>query len=52
MAAFFAINIDVFPVNEDGKLALDHVLKYMRKWTRCCKSLLTLSAFSPPLKRL
>ncbi|KAH8774561.1 hypothetical protein F5883DRAFT_15667 [Diaporthe sp. PMI_573] len=29
MAAFFAINIDVFPVNEDGKLALDHVLKYM-----------------------
>ncbi|KAF7939003.1 uncharacterized protein EAE98_001339 [Botrytis deweyae] len=29
MAAFFAINIDVFPFNDDGKLPLDYVLKYM-----------------------
>ncbi|KAH6645950.1 hypothetical protein BKA67DRAFT_663824 [Truncatella angustata] len=29
MAAFFAINIDVFPVNENGKLSLDHVLRNM-----------------------
>ncbi|KAI0592859.1 hypothetical protein F4775DRAFT_60436 [Biscogniauxia sp. FL1348] len=29
MAAFFAINIDVFPVNENGKLELSYVLKYM-----------------------
>lgn len=31
MAAFFAINIDVFPVNEDDKLELGYVLKFMRK---------------------
>ncbi len=31
MAAFFAINIDVFPVNENGKLDLGYVLKYMSK---------------------
>ncbi|KAK8004980.1 hypothetical protein PG990_011017 [Apiospora arundinis] len=30
MSAFFAINIDVFPVNADGKLELGYVLKYMR----------------------
>ncbi|EPE31754.1 hypothetical protein GLAREA_12510 [Glarea lozoyensis ATCC 20868] len=29
MAAFFAINIETFPVNSDGKLSLGYVLKYM-----------------------
>ncbi|KAH9906808.1 hypothetical protein F4778DRAFT_723465 [Xylariomycetidae sp. FL2044] len=29
MAAFFAIEIDAFPWNENGKLALGYVLKYM-----------------------
>ncbi|KAI1488553.1 hypothetical protein F5X96DRAFT_680423 [Biscogniauxia mediterranea] len=29
MAAFFAINIHVFPVNENDKLELSYVLKYM-----------------------
>ncbi|KAK7974381.1 hypothetical protein PG989_016229 [Apiospora arundinis] len=29
MSAFFAINIDVFPTNDDGKLELGYVLKYM-----------------------
>ncbi|KAK8109718.1 hypothetical protein PG999_007855, partial [Apiospora kogelbergensis] len=29
MAAFFAINIGVFPTNSDGKLELGYVLKYM-----------------------
>lgn len=29
MAAFFAINIDVFPVNDDGKLEFGYILKYM-----------------------
>ncbi|KFY46223.1 hypothetical protein V494_00545 [Pseudogymnoascus sp. VKM F-4513 (FW-928)] len=29
MAAFFAIAIDSFPVNEKGKLAMSYVLKYM-----------------------
>ncbi|PQE25595.1 ankyrin repeat protein [Rutstroemia sp. NJR-2017a BBW] len=29
MAAFFAINVDVFPFNADGKLPLDYVLKYL-----------------------
>ncbi|KKY36382.1 putative ankyrin repeat protein [Diaporthe ampelina] len=29
MAAFFAINVDVFPVNEDGKLEFGYILKYM-----------------------
>ncbi|KAK2613268.1 hypothetical protein N8I77_000191 [Diaporthe amygdali] len=33
MAAFFAINIDIFPVNEDGKLEFGYILKYMRKWS-------------------
>lgn len=32
MSAFFAIEIDVFPVDENGKLALDYVLKYMCKF--------------------
>jgi len=31
MAAFFAINLDNFPVNENGKLPIPFVLKYMRK---------------------
>jgi hypothetical protein len=31
MAAFFAINVDSFPVNENGKLPMNYVLKYMRK---------------------
>lgn len=31
MAAFFAINLESFPVNENGKLAMPFVLKYMRK---------------------
>lgn len=30
-AAFFAIEIDVFPVNENGKLSLDYVIKYLSK---------------------
>ncbi len=30
MAAFFTINIDMFPVNEKGNLELNYVLKYMR----------------------
>ena len=34
MAAFFAINIDVFPVNENGKLDLSYVLTYMCKQRR------------------
>jgi hypothetical protein len=34
MSAFFAIAIDSFPVNDNGKLPLSYVLKYMRKWTR------------------
>ncbi|KAJ0115642.1 uncharacterized protein J7T55_010465 [Diaporthe amygdali] len=29
MAAFFAINIDIFPINEDGKLEFGYILKYM-----------------------
>jgi len=29
VAAFFAINIDAFPVNESGKLPLNYVMKYM-----------------------
>ncbi|KAI0159825.1 hypothetical protein GGR57DRAFT_438674 [Xylariaceae sp. FL1272] len=29
LAAFFAIEIDVFPVDENGKLQLDYVLKYL-----------------------
>ncbi|KAI0183369.1 hypothetical protein EV127DRAFT_447236 [Xylaria flabelliformis] len=29
LAAFFAINIDVFPVDANGKLGLDYVLKYL-----------------------
>ncbi|KAF3003288.1 Ankyrin-2 [Neopestalotiopsis sp. 37M] len=29
MSAFFAIEIDAFPVDQNGKLALDYVLKYM-----------------------
>ncbi|KAI0545222.1 hypothetical protein F4679DRAFT_485269 [Xylaria curta] len=29
LAAFFAINIDVFPVDADGKLSLDYVLQYL-----------------------
>ncbi|KAI1631509.1 hypothetical protein F4809DRAFT_632009 [Biscogniauxia mediterranea] len=29
MAACFAINIDVFPVNENGKLELSYFLEYM-----------------------
>ncbi|ETS83665.1 hypothetical protein PFICI_05541 [Pestalotiopsis fici W106-1] len=32
MSAFFAIEIDVFPVNDNGKLQLDYILKYMGKW--------------------
>lgn len=32
MAAFFAINIDSFPFNDNGKLPLDYVLKYMRRY--------------------
>ncbi|KAI0538285.1 hypothetical protein GGR58DRAFT_501435 [Xylaria digitata] len=31
LAAFFAIEIDIFPVDENGKLGLDYVLKYLRK---------------------
>lgn len=31
MAAFFAINIDAFPVNQDGKIEFGYVLKYMCK---------------------
>ncbi|OTA97352.1 hypothetical protein M434DRAFT_299245 [Hypoxylon sp. CO27-5] len=31
MAAFFAINIDVFPKSATGSLELSYVLKYMRK---------------------
>jgi hypothetical protein len=31
MAAFFAINIDIYPVNGNGKLSLGYVLKYMCK---------------------
>jgi hypothetical protein len=30
MAAFFTINIDIFPLDENGKLSLGYVLKYMR----------------------
>ncbi|EPE36603.1 Ankyrin repeat-containing protein [Glarea lozoyensis ATCC 20868] len=29
MAAFFTINIDIFPLDENGKLSLGYVLKYM-----------------------
>jgi hypothetical protein len=31
MAAFFATAIDVFPVDENGRLPLGYVLKYMRE---------------------
>lgn len=31
MSAFFAIEIDAFPVDENGKLEMNYVLKYMRK---------------------
>ena len=33
MAAFFAINVDSFPVNDNGKLPMSYVLKYMRKYS-------------------
>jgi hypothetical protein len=39
MAAFFAINIDSFAFNNDGKLPLGYVLKYM------CKRLLWLDLY-------
>ncbi|KAI0107804.1 hypothetical protein GGR51DRAFT_142245 [Nemania sp. FL0031] len=29
LAAFFAIEIDIFPVDDNGKLGLDYVLKYL-----------------------
>ena len=31
MAAFFAISVDSFPFNDNGKLPMSYVLKYMRK---------------------
>jgi hypothetical protein len=33
MAAFFAIAIESFPVNDNGRLPMSYVLKYMRKRT-------------------
>jgi hypothetical protein len=33
MAAFFTINADSFPVNDNGKLPMSYVLKYMRKYS-------------------
>lgn len=38
MSAFFAIEIDAFPVDENGKLGLDYVLKYMRRSRRTYRS--------------
>jgi hypothetical protein len=40
MAAFFAINVEAFPVNENGKLPILFVLKYMRKHPRSLSALL------------
>lgn len=39
MAAFFSINIDVFPVNADDKLELAYVLKYMRTLMRISREI-------------